>query len=94
MVWQDEGVYLFAREIADEYDLRTILDIGCGSGFKLLKYLYNRTTIGIDVAETRARLQKRYPKRLWPIRTSRPAVTPKADMVIASDVIEHLAEPR
>jgi SAM-dependent methyltransferase len=47
--WQDE-VYLFAREIADKYDLRSILDIGCGSGFKLLKYLYNRTTIGVDVA--------------------------------------------
>ena len=90
--WQDE-VYLFAREIADKYDLKSILDIGCGSGFKLLKYLSDRTTIGVDVAETCARLQKRYPKRRWAISDFSATVTPKADLVIASDVIEHLADP-
>ena len=72
---------------------RSILDIGCGSGFKLVKYLYNRTTIGVDIAETCARLQKRYPRRPWAISDFSAAVTPKADLVIASDVIEHLADP-
>ena len=90
--WQDE-VYLFAREIAGKYDLKSILDIGCGSGFKLLKYFYNWRTIGIDVADTCARLQKRYPKRRWVISDFSATVTPKADLVIASDVIEHLTNP-
>jgi SAM-dependent methyltransferase len=90
--WQDE-VYRFAQEIADKYDLRSVLDIGCGSGFKLLKYFHNQTTIGVDVAETCALLQRRYPDRQWTISDFSAAKTPKADLVIASDVIEHLADP-
>lgn len=90
--WQDE-VYRFAREIADKYDLRSVLDIGCGSGFKLLKYLHDRKTIGIDVAETCALLKKCYPGRQWAITDFDAAKAPEADLVIASDVIEHLADP-
>jgi SAM-dependent methyltransferase len=90
--WQDE-VYRFAREIADKYDLRSVLDIGCGSGFKLLKHLHDRETIGIDVAETCALLKKRYPGRQWAISDFDAARAFEADLVIASDVIEHLADP-
>ena len=35
--WQDE-VYLFAREIADKYDLRSILDIGWQRGRFEVRY--------------------------------------------------------
>jgi SAM-dependent methyltransferase len=92
--WQDE-VYRFAREIADKHNLRTILDIGCGSGFKLLKYFRDRKTIGVDVAETYALLQKRHPDRQWAIADfSMPGGSMSGiDLVIASDIIEHLADP-
>lgn len=90
--WQAE-VYRFAREIADQFDLKSVIDIGCGSGFKLLKYFRNHATIGIDVAETCSVLRKRYPNRQWAVSDFSSPATPKADLVIASDVIEHLPEP-
>ncbi len=42
--YQDE-VYRYAREVAELYNLQTIVDIGCGSGYKLLKYFHDRDTI-------------------------------------------------
>jgi SAM-dependent methyltransferase len=90
--WQDE-VYRFAREIADQYELKSVLDVGCGSGFKLLKYLNDRNTIGVDVSATVERLQKRYPIRSWAVSDFSAANTPRVDLLIASDVIEHVTNP-
>jgi SAM-dependent methyltransferase len=90
--WQAE-VYRFAREIADQYDLKSVIDIGCGSGFKLLKYFRNFATIGVDVPQTCAVLRKRYPSRQWSVSEFSAATTPHADLVIASDVIEHVPDP-
>ena len=89
--WQDE-VYRFAHEVSSDHNLQTVLDIGCGSGFKLMKYFWAHTTIGSDVPETLRWLKKRYPDREW-IASDFSSAGPKADLVIASDVIEHLADP-
>lgn len=89
---QDE-VYRFAKEIADQYDLKSVIDIGCGSGYKLLKYFRNHATIGLDVPETCAFLHKRYPNRQWAVSDFTAVATPKADLVITSDVIEHVPDP-
>jgi hypothetical protein len=64
-----------------------------GYEHRLAPQYYDDTTIGVDVAETCALLQKRYPDRQWGISDFSAAKTPKADLVIASDVIEHLADP-
>jgi SAM-dependent methyltransferase len=90
--WQDE-VYRFAKEISDQYDLKSVIDIGCGSGFKLLKYFRDYETIGLDVPETCEVLQKRYPNRQWAVSDFSAVETPKADLVITSDVIEHVPDP-
>jgi SAM-dependent methyltransferase len=92
--WQDE-VYRFAFELAGKNGFRKILDIGCGSGYKLLKYFDDFETIGVDVAKTCARLRKRHPDRQWVISDfSQPAgLMGIVDLVIASDVIEHLSDP-
>jgi SAM-dependent methyltransferase len=90
--WQDE-VYRFAREIADQHNLKSVIDIGCGSGYKLLKYFRNYATIGVDVPQTCAVLQKRYPNQQWEVSDFSAATTPKADLVIVSDVIEHVPDP-
>jgi SAM-dependent methyltransferase len=90
--WQDE-VYRFAREVADQHELRSVVDIGCGSAYKLLKYFHDRVTLGVDVEETCTRLQKRSPDRQWAISDFSSDNTPRADLVIASDVIEHLPNP-
>lgn len=90
--WQSE-VYRFAREIAGQYGLKSVLDIGCGSGYKLLKYFRGSTTIGTDVAETCAVLRKRHPDRQWLVSDFASTCVPQAELVIASDVIEHVPDP-
>jgi 2-polyprenyl-3-methyl-5-hydroxy-6-metoxy-1,4-benzoquinol methylase len=90
--WQDE-VYAFAKEIADKCNLRSVADIGCGSGFKLLKYFHNRVTIGLDVIATCARLREAHPDRQWEVADFSAFEPPKADLVIVSDVIEHVTDP-
>ena len=86
-------VYLYAKEIADRENLSSVCDIGCGSAYKLLEHFGNLRTIGIDLPKTCAWLRKRYPDRQW--LESDFCTTPEVDvdLVIAADVIEHLAEP-
>src|ERR1041384_6506513 len=43
-LWQWE-VYQFAREICDREKVHSVCDIGCGSGFKLMKYFRDFDTV-------------------------------------------------
>lgn len=90
--WQDE-VYQFAKEVADREGLQAICDIGCGSGFKLVKYFANKRTLGLDLEPTVSTLNRRYPKRTWSRCdfSAVPQFVP--DLVICADVIEHLLDP-
>jgi hypothetical protein len=90
--YQDE-VYRYAKEVADKYGLQTVADVGCGSAYKLMKYLQDKKTIGLDVADTYEALRRRYPDRQWAISNFDDEHPPTADLVIASDVIEHLLDP-
>lgn len=87
--WQKE-VYEFAKEVAIENKFSKILDIGTGSGFKLLNNFLDFDTLGIDVPQTVEWLRKTYPDRKW-ADTFDPVQG--YDMIIASDVIEHIPEP-
>ncbi len=87
--WQKE-VYEFAKEIAVQNNFLKILDIGTGSGYKLLNNFSNFDTLGIDVTPTVEWLRKNYPDRNWsdsfePVQGY--------DLIIASDVIEHIPDP-
>ena len=104
--WQDE-VYQAAYGIAEVLTMLkkpptiTILDWGCGSAFKLLKYFKDFATIGVDLAPAIERLRREHPDRTWctpeeillmmgmgmGMGMSRP------DLVICSDVLEHLDNP-
>lgn len=86
--WQKE-VYQYAKKIASENNYSSILDFGCGSGFKLIKNFYEYDTIGIDLPQTVEFLQTTYPGRTW--ATTRDAHS--VDVFIASDVIEHMLDP-
>lgn len=87
--WQKE-VYEFARAVADQHQFKTVLDIGTGSGFKLLKNFQDFDTLGIDVTQTVTWLKETYPDRNW-----NDQFVPVADfeLVISSDVIEHIPDP-
>src|SRR5947209_8164805 len=50
-VWQRE-VYELARSLMIEHNLRTVYDVGCGDGKKLVHYLGQFQTLGIDLPET------------------------------------------
>lgn len=87
--WQKE-VYEFAEMIFKENNFSSVLDIGTGSGFKLLKHFEHTDTLGMDLPETVAKLKERYPNKKW---TDNFSPMLGFDLIIASDVIEHLDDP-
>jgi len=90
--WQME-VYKFAREVCDKYGFKVICDVGCGSGYKLVNYFKEFTTIGIDLPATCDFLRKRWPDRCWIDANHEVVQSQQIDLVIASDVIEHVLNP-
>lgn len=88
--WQNE-VYLFAKNIFIENNFNSILDYGCGSGFKLIKYFSNYKYIGLDLEKTINLINN---KNFIPIeRINFNKFNKNFDMVICSDVIEHVKDP-
>lgn len=86
--WQRE-VYLMAAAVMASHEFNSIIDVGCGSAFKLMKYLSKYETTGVDVAQTVDWLNEQYPTRDW--QTALP--NSKYDLVICADVIEHVLDP-
>jgi hypothetical protein len=87
--WQDE-VYAHAKSLFMREELRSVCDIGCGSGFKLMKYFKDFRTIGIDSPQTVDFLKEKYPDRIW---ISEDVENPLCDLVICADVLEHAVMP-
>jgi hypothetical protein len=90
--WQKE-VYLRAAKLMAEDALSTLIDVGCGSAFKLMNYLGQYETLGLDVPETVAFLKEKYPARAWGVSDFDGPRPLAADLVICSDVIEHVSDP-
>jgi len=89
-----EEVYIRAKKILVENNLNSILDIGCGSGFKLLKHFGDYSTIGIDLKCHIDILKSRYPNKKWIVSDfSESLKLDSIDIVISADVIEHLFDP-
>lgn len=85
-----DNVYKYAREVLLANTLYRVLDIGCGSGFKLLKYFSGCQTLGLDLPPTVEWLRKQYRHRKWEVTT---APVEGFDLIICSDVIEHIVDP-
>ncbi len=90
--WQRE-VYEKAKEYLEKDGLSKVADFGCGSGYKLIKYFKEYETVGIDVSPTYEYLQETYPDRKWLKVGEFDLNTLSSDIVICSDVIEHVLDP-
>ena len=88
-MWQLE-VYLAAQEWFYSKDCSSIIDIGCGSGTKLLRFFSDTSCTGVEVEPTLSWLKKTYPENHWLLPEE---ASGQYDMVICSDVIEHVTDP-
>jgi len=86
-------VYELAGFYLKKYGYKNVIDIGCGSGYKLIEYFSDCNTVGVDVEQTYQFLKQKYPDRVW-IDAANPKQIPKnTDIIICSDVIEHVTDP-
>ena len=90
--WQLE-VYLHAWGLMRKHDLRSVIDIGCGSAYKLITYLGDYETMGMELSPTYEWLRETYPDRTWLESDFTIGKTLAADLVICADVIEHIIDP-
>ncbi len=89
-----EEVYQCAFNLASVCGAKVIADVGCGSGFKLLKYFSNFKTVGFEIEPNFESLKSRFPDRMWYYGNfSTSSNLPFFDIVICADVIEHLVDP-
>jgi SAM-dependent methyltransferase len=95
-----EPVYRYARRRMGE-SAHTVLDVGCGTGRKLVKHFARKTdrVIGMDQGSGIERARREFPEATWiegdletdEVWTRADALRP--DLVICADVIEHLVDP-
>ena len=87
------SVYELAGSFALKFHDTSIIDVGCGSGYKLVHMLGQYNSIGIEVEPIYSWLLQKYPDHKW--LQYQPTGMPSldADIVICSDVIEHIENP-
>ncbi|PKN03727.1 hypothetical protein CVU75_00835 [Candidatus Dependentiae bacterium HGW-Dependentiae-1] len=90
-----EEVYVAAFDLFLKERCRVVVDVGCGSAFKLMKYFKDYQTIGFDVSQTLPFLKSQYPERQWYLSdfSMTQMNLPEIDLIICADVIEHLLDP-
>lgn len=88
--WQKE-VYIAAAKLFSDNNYATILDIGCGSAYKLIENFNHGTITGVEVEPALSFLRKKYPDNQWEKLEN--VYFKSFDMIICADVIEHIYDP-
>lgn len=90
--WQDAVYKLAADQLAPDAHA-TVVDWGCGSAFKLMKYFADERTHGVEAnEETLAWLRQKYPASMWDT-PGEGSYLRAPDLLICADVIEHVPDP-
>lgn len=92
-VYQREVYLLAANLMRKNPQWNSVIDIGCGSGYKLMKYFHQYDTIGVDLPVALTFLHKEYSGRDWREYNNHLWATCSPDILICADVIEHVEEP-
>ena len=87
-------IYRYAYNLANQNNYNSILDVGCGSGYKLLKYFGQKQTIGVDEQPTIDFLSEKYPNKNWlNLDEFYNSYEESNDLILSIDVIEHILNP-
>lgn len=86
-------VYISARKLCEKLEYKSVIDVGCGTGYKLIKYFSDKFTIGVDVEKTIGYLRKAYPLRCWYYTPLNETLDLPLDIAICADVVEHMTNP-
>lgn len=94
-------VYPFAAHLARRYGAQWLVDIGCGRAEKAWAHSDEFKIAGIDIGPNLEFCRHQHPDGLWrDVDLERPGQLPLTDellrssVVVCSDVIEHLVDPR
>lgn len=69
----------------------SVLDIGCGSGYKLIEFFECVDTLGLEVEPNLSACKRDFPNRNWALADYKPVGY--FEGVICADVIEHVLDP-
>lgn len=90
--WQLE-IYLHALGLMKKNKLQKVVDLGCGSAYKLVTYFDEYKTIGLEIKENLDFLRNKYPEKEWLESNFSLNHNLDTDVLICSDVIEHIVNP-
>jgi len=86
-------VYQKAKALMEQHDWQSVIDVGCGSGYKLMKYLGHYKTLGIDTDPALSMAKTNYPDAKWMYVHEFDMASHSADLILCADVIEHVEHP-
>lgn len=93
--WQPY-VLPIAAYLGRKAGVNSLVDIGCGRGEKLIYFEHDFYITGIDYGENFEYCQSHYHTGLWlecDLEYQSPVLPPMRNVVVCSDVIEHLKNP-
>jgi 2-polyprenyl-3-methyl-5-hydroxy-6-metoxy-1,4-benzoquinol methylase len=90
--YQDQ-IYDYALQLMEENNLSTILDIGAGSGYKLVNKFTNYKSTGTEIEPTLSWLKDKYPSNTWILSDFANPPKEPFDIFVCADVIEHIVDP-
>lgn len=96
--YQNE-IYEYAYQLAEKEGYKKILDVGCGSAFKLIKYFGKYNLTGVDEQPTIDFLNKKYKDytsrgyKWLNLDSFYNSYQEENDLILSVDVIEHILNP-
>ena len=88
-----KGIYRRAAKFFKQMRLQSVVDIACGSAYKLRVNFKNTTFRGMDSAAKVESLRKIYPEQRWDVCTTQTLADIQEDMVICVNLLEKIQHP-